>query len=113
MNSYLRDRYNRVQMDKEVSSYRLVNRGCPQGSALGSLLWNIFQNDLPLCVSTDISTYADDHQMYHTGRNQEEVTFKLSASADQATEWYKSNPLEGNLKGAVSRGFCCFRSTPR
>ena len=36
--------------------------------------------------------------MYHSGNNQEEVTSKLSAIADQATRWYKSNPLVGNLK---------------
>ena len=36
--------------------------------------------------------------MYHSGHNQEEVTSKLSASADQATSWYKSNLLLGNLK---------------
>lgn len=87
-------------MGNEVTSYRLVNRGSPQGSTLGPLLWNIFQNDLPLCVSTDTSMFAGDHQMYHSGHNQEEVTSKLSASADQATSWYKSNlhaVLVGNL----------------
>ena len=83
---YLCDRYNRVKMGKEVSLNRLVNRGFPQGSALLPLLWNIFQNDLPLYVSTEISTYADGHQMYHSGHNQEEVTSKLSVSAYQATK---------------------------
>ena len=66
-------------MGKEVSSYKLVNRGSPQGSALGPLLWNIFQNDLSLCVSTDISLYTDDHPMYHSGHNQEEVISKQGA----------------------------------
>ena len=87
LNSYLCDRYNRVKMGSEFSSYRLVNRGCPQGFALGPLLWYIFQNDLPLCVSTDISKFADDHQMYYSGRNQGEVTSKLSAGADQGPRW--------------------------
>ena len=36
--------------------------------------------------------------MYHSDHNQEEVTSKLSASADQGTRWYKSNLLAGNLK---------------
>ena len=98
LNSYLRDRYNRVKIGNEVSSYRLVNRGCPQGSGLGPLFWNIFQNYLPLLVSNNISMFADDHQMYHSGHNQEEITSKLSASADQITRWYKSNLLVENLK---------------
>ena len=42
--------------------------------------------------------------MYHSGNNQEEVTSKLSASADQATRWYKSNLLLGNLKKYQTTG---------
>ena len=36
LKSYLSDRYNRIKMGNQVSSYRIVNRGCPQGSALGT-----------------------------------------------------------------------------
>ena len=81
-----------------VSSSRTVNRGCPQGSALGPLLWNIFQNDLSYCVTTNLSMYADDHQIYHTGRDQSSVMLMLKESAQQATNWYNSNLLAGNLK---------------
>ena len=85
-------------MGNHVSSYRLVNRGCPQGSAPGALLWNIFQNDFPLYVATKPSTYADNHQIYHSGHDLEEVISQLSVSVDQATKWYESNLLAGNLK---------------
>ena len=61
LESYLCDRNYWVKIGDLVSSSRTVNRGCPQGSALGPLLWNIFQNDLSYCVTTNLSMYADDH----------------------------------------------------
>lgn len=42
--------------------------------------------------------YADDHQIYHTGRDQSSVMSRLEESAYRATEWYNSNLLAGNLK---------------
>ena len=42
-----------------------LKRGCPQGSSLGPLLWNIYQNDLFYAgVKSQLSAYADDHQLY-------------------------------------------------
>ena len=87
-----------MKLGSHVSSCRMVNRGCPQGSTLGPLLWNIFQNDLSHCITTDLSMYEDDHQIYHTGQDQSSVTSKLRDSARTATKWYDSNVLAGNLK---------------
>ena len=98
LESYLCDRNYRVKIGDLLSSSRTVNRGCPQGSALGPLLWNIFQNDLSYCVTTNLSMYADDHQINHIGRDQSSVMLRLKESAHQATEWYNSNLLAGHLK---------------
>lgn len=111
LKSYLSDRYNRVKMGDQVSSYRFVNRGCPQGSALGPLLWNIFQNDLPLCIATRPSMYADDRQIYHSRHDLVEVTSKLSESADQAKKCYESNLLAGNLKKYQTLNIGCGKTT--
>ena len=46
LHSYLHDQKYRVKLGSHVSTCRMVSRGCPQGSSLGQLLWNIFQNDL-------------------------------------------------------------------
>ena len=98
LNSYLCDRKHRVKLGSHVSSCRTVNRGCPQSSVLGPLLCNIFQNDLSSCVTTNLSMYADDHQIYHTRRDQSNVTSKLRDNARTTTQWYDSNLLAGNLK---------------
>ena len=42
--------------------------------------------------------YADDHQIYQTGKGISTVHTKLEESASSATDWYGNNLLEGNLK---------------
>ena len=64
MKSYFTDRYNRVKLDPVVSNWNNVLRGCPQGSALGPMIWNIFQNDLTYNMDYNLNMYADDHQFY-------------------------------------------------
>ena len=99
LNSYLSDRYNRVRLGSSVTSgWKSVVRGCPQGSSLGPLIWNIFQNDLVYNIDANISMYADDHQIYQTGKGISTVHTKLEESASSATDWYENNLLEGNLK---------------
>ena len=99
LNSYHSDRYNRVRLGSSVSSgWKSVVRGCPQGSSLGPRIWNIFQNDLVYNIDANISMYADDHQIYQTGKGISIVHTKLEESASSATDWYENNLLEGNLK---------------
>ncbi|XP_048586210.1 uncharacterized protein LOC125568304 [Nematostella vectensis] len=84
LGSYLSERNNRVRLGRHVSSYKNINRGCPQSSALGPLLWNIFQNDLCYHIDGSLSMYADDHQIYHTGSDLSTVISDLRVSADHA-----------------------------
>ena len=44
--SYLKDRRQRVKVMGECSDWATVNRGVPQGSVMGTLLFNIFLNNL-------------------------------------------------------------------
>ena len=47
---------------ESVSEWRVANRGYPQGSNLGSLFWNIFQNylvqDIHECRLMTIQVYS-------------------------------------------------------
>jgi hypothetical protein len=44
LRSYFSERKNRVRIGKEITSeWREIDRGCPQGSNFGPLIWNIYQ----------------------------------------------------------------------
>ena len=42
----------------------MVSRGCPQGSAFGPFLWNVYQNDLTYDIDVNLNMYADYYQFY-------------------------------------------------
>ena len=98
LKSYLEGRENRVRIGNTTSDWKLVNRGCPQGSALGPVLWNLFQNDLFYEeITSQLSMFADDHQLYLSDEDSEEVIDTLEKDGTTTTNWYKKNYLKGNL----------------
>jgi len=70
MRSYFTNRKNRVRISQETTSdLYAIARGCPQGSAFGPLLWNVFPDDLHLSTDENrLFMYADDHQRQLTGQ---------------------------------------------
>ena len=57
--SYFSNCFSRVKIGNTTSSWKKVTRGCPQGSAFGPLLWNLFQNDLTFVIKSNVCMYAD------------------------------------------------------
>ena len=65
--------------------------------ALGPLLWNMFQNDMQCHANeSNLTMYADDHQLYATGKTHEAVDSDLMSQGRQALAWYKNNFLLAN-----------------
>ena len=63
--SYLSDRKQKVETDKESSSWSPIINGVPQGSILGPLLFTILISDMRLSIwNGSYITYADDTNLY-------------------------------------------------
>ena len=97
MSSYFHQRENRVRLDTVTSDWMMVRKGCPQGSAIGSLLKNVFQTDLPLQVGeTSVSMCTDHQQVYVAGHASDGVVNNLIRDGERLTQWYKDNLLQVN-----------------
>ena len=54
----------RQRVDGEVSNWKLVFSGVPQGSVLGSLLFLIYINDFDDNITSNVMKFADDKNVF-------------------------------------------------
>lgn len=90
---FLANRSQFVHANNVNSSIKPVTSGVPQGSVLGPLLFLIYVNDLPLCVSSSISLFADDCVIYREVTNTTDIELlqnDLQAVADWCDLWQMS-----------------------
>ena len=56
------------EQTRESSQGKEQTRGSPKGSSFIPLVWNLFQNHLPVYAESEsLFMYGDDHQIYMTG----------------------------------------------
>ena len=61
---WLTDRRQRVVADGEVSTWKSVLSGVPQGSVLGPILFLIYINDLDDSITSNVLKFADDTKLF-------------------------------------------------
>ena len=90
INSFLSNRIQQVVVHGQESTWRSVTSGIPQGSVLGPLLFLIFINDLPDCVSSDAYLFGDDTKIFRIitkEKDKEELQQDLEKLDDWSKKW--------------------------
>ena len=92
--SYLSNREQQYSINEQLSSKKTITCGVPQGSILGPLLFLLYINDLPECLSsTTPCIYADDTQIFSSSYDANELVIKLNSDLAHVCNWLIENKL--------------------
>ena len=97
--SYLINRQQRVKVSGQVSEWSVINRGVPQGSVLGPLLFNLFLNDLFFVeLNGNIANYADDNHLYNENACIKKLISDIENDSNVCLSWFENNRMVANPK---------------
>ena len=90
--SYLSERFQRVNINNNFSEWCKILLGVPQGSILGPLLFDIFINDIFYFIQDAyICHFADDNSLYSIEDNLKEVKTILKKNFELIQGWFYEN----------------------
>ena len=95
LSSYLSDRFQRVVINGKQSPWIPVLSGVPEGSICGPLLFTCFTADIPQCVKSGCTMYADDVKLYKLVRCEDDAR-ALQSDIDSLAQWSRAWKLRLN-----------------
>ncbi len=96
LSSYLTYRRHRVVVDGQCSSWHPVPSGVPQGSVLGPMLFSLFINDLPQCITNKSLLFADDMKVFRPVYNESDC-ISLQEDIHKISNWCSTWQLNLNF----------------
>ncbi|MCP4487008.1 MAG: hypothetical protein GY820_06775, partial [Gammaproteobacteria bacterium] len=102
LTDFLQNRFQRVRVNGEFSSWLPVTSGVPQGSKLGPLLFLIYINDLSNSVQNSvIKLFADDCKLYFSCSSPFNFD-PLEEDLSRVSLWTETNQLQLALQKSVA-----------
>ena len=95
LESFLKNRFQFVKVNRSLSSKEAVKTGVPQGSALGPLLFILYINDLPLHLESKLTNnlFADDSSMHASSKSIDHLNSSLQNGLNDANTWCSKNSM--------------------
>ncbi|GBP70085.1 Probable RNA-directed DNA polymerase from transposon BS [Eumeta japonica] len=98
--NYLANRHFTFRHERIHSTRRLMRAGVPQGSALSSLLYSAYTNDIPRPSSSGVqlALFADDTALFYGSRNRSTrfTLLPLQRAIDELGQWFRKWRIEVN-----------------
>ena len=113
LRDYLSNRHQQVVYDGVTSQALPVKSGVPQGSILGPLLFLLYINDLPSCLSPEDSSivlYADDILLYRPIKTESDCK-AFQQDINKIVNWISENHLTINVEKTKCMTISRLRST--
>ena len=97
LESFLSNRKQQIKINGILSSWSDVQKGVPQRSILGPLLFNVFINDIFYFVKKGTSyNYADDNTLSYGHPDFNVLTSVLESESNVLINWFKVNKMQAN-----------------
>ena len=87
LENYLSGRFQRVVLNGQISWWRPVLAGVPQGSILGPLLFHVYFNDLSDGLKSNAKLFADDTSLFTIVKENNESANILNDDLQLISSW--------------------------